>query len=125
MSTTTYEKIEKLCKEHGIAITKLEAELGFGRGSIGKLKKGGSCSADRLAKIADYFHVPLEELRVVTFKLNQDAYQKMMDNIRDSIAPGLSDVTNMYISLSEQDRREIYTLMKTKMEKYVKKELLG
>lgn len=52
----TYEIILALCREKGIAPTVLEKELGFGRGSIGKLKKGGT-SADRLQKIADYFGV--------------------------------------------------------------------
>lgn len=35
---STYEIIKKLCSEHGIALTALEKELGFGRGSLGKLK---------------------------------------------------------------------------------------
>lgn len=33
---STYEIIKKLCRERGIAVTALEKELGFGRGSIGK-----------------------------------------------------------------------------------------
>ena len=52
---STYDKIAELCKERGISVTGLEAELGFGRGSIGKMKKGGSTSIARLQKIADYF----------------------------------------------------------------------
>ena len=35
---STYETIKTLCKERGIAVTALEKELGFGRGSIGKLR---------------------------------------------------------------------------------------
>ena len=58
---TSYEIILELCKGKGIAPTALEKELGFGRGSIGKLKKGGT-SADRLQKIADYFGVSAEYL---------------------------------------------------------------
>ena len=49
---TAFTVIEKLCNEKGIAITALEKELGFGRGSIGKLKKGGSMSFKRLQKVA-------------------------------------------------------------------------
>ena len=37
----TYEIIKDLCDRKGIAVTVLEKELGFGRGSIGKLKNGG------------------------------------------------------------------------------------
>lgn len=58
---STYEIIMKLCEEHGIAATALETKLGFGRGSIGKLKNG-STSVKRLQKIADYFGVTLEYL---------------------------------------------------------------
>lgn len=50
---TTYDRINALCKERGISITALEEELGFGRGSIGKLKKGTTMSSSRLQKIAD------------------------------------------------------------------------
>ena len=50
---TTYDRINELCKERGISITALEEELGFGRGSIGKLKKGTTMSSTRLQKIAD------------------------------------------------------------------------
>ena len=59
---TTYEAIERLCRERGIAITALEKELGFGRGSIGKLKKGGKTSTERVMAIADYFGVPVNSL---------------------------------------------------------------
>lgn len=55
---SVYEKVLELCKGYGIPQTVLEKELGFGRGSIGKLRKGKT-SVDRLQKIADYFKVPL------------------------------------------------------------------
>lgn len=58
---STYEVIKQLCDEHGIAQTALEKELGFGRGSLGKLKSGGT-SAKRLQKIADYFSVSINYL---------------------------------------------------------------
>ena len=56
----TYEIIKRLCDDRGIAITKLEKELGFGRGSIGKLKEGRQMNTDRIKKVAEYFDVPLE-----------------------------------------------------------------
>ena len=52
-----YDRISELCKNKGITIMKLEQELGFSNGSIGKLKKGGTIRADRLARIADYFGI--------------------------------------------------------------------
>ena len=58
---STYDVIKKLCTEHGIALTTLEKELEFGRGSLGKLKSGGT-SAKRLQKVADYFGVSINYL---------------------------------------------------------------
>lgn len=58
---TTYDRIIELCKEHNVKQTTLEKELGFGRGSIGKMKQYGT-SYDRLKKIADYFDVPVAYL---------------------------------------------------------------
>lgn len=57
-----YDKIQELCEKQGIAITALEKELGWGRGSIGKLKKGASTSTDRLQALAEYFHVSTDYL---------------------------------------------------------------
>ena len=52
----TVERIKELCKERGIAISRLEKDLGFANGYFGGLKKG-SLPADRLQKVADYFDV--------------------------------------------------------------------
>lgn len=48
-------------QKNNLAVTALEKELGFGRGSIGKLKSGKT-SADRLQKIANYFNVSVNYL---------------------------------------------------------------
>ena len=58
---TTYDIIAGLCKKQNLAVTALERELGFGRGSIGKLRNGKT-TFDRLQKIANYFDVPVEYL---------------------------------------------------------------
>lgn len=58
---STYERIKELCNKKGIAQTALEKELGFGRGSIGKLRNGNT-TVERLQKIADYFGVTVDYL---------------------------------------------------------------
>ena len=58
---TTYDVISELCKKQNLAITALERELGFGRGSIGKLRTGNT-TLERLHKIADYFGVSVNYL---------------------------------------------------------------
>ena len=67
-----YDRIKKLCDQTGIAVTALESELGFGRGSIGKMRTAKSVSADRVAKIADYFGVTTEYL--ITGETNDGYY---------------------------------------------------
>ena len=93
---STYEIIKQLCDEHGIALTALEKELGFGRGSLGKLKSGGT-SAKRLQKIADYFGVPINYLmsgeasvkisNLISTKDERDI-AKDMENIRQKLMSG-------------------------------------
>ena len=72
---STYDRIASLCKEKGISVTGLEAELGFGRGSLGKMKKGGSTSVARLQKIADYFGVGVNELMDESDSVQTDALE--------------------------------------------------
>lgn len=95
---STYEVIKQLCDEHGIALTALEKELGFGRGSLGKLKSGGT-SAKRLQKIADYFNVSINYLMAgeTSDKVNDISQlstkderdiAKDMENIRKKLMSG-------------------------------------
>lgn len=95
---STYEVIKQLCDEHGIALTALEKELGFSRGSLGKLKSGGT-SAKRLQKIADYFGVSINYLMngETTEKINNTSQlstkderdiAKDMENIRQKLMNG-------------------------------------
>lgn len=58
---STYEKVIDLCRKNNIKQTTLEAELGFGRGSIGKLRRVET-SPKRLKAIADYFGVSVDYL---------------------------------------------------------------
>ena len=76
---TTYDRINELCKERGISITALEEELGFGRGSIGKLKKGTTMSSARLQKIADRLETTTDYLLngVQTFEQGESYYKDM------------------------------------------------
>ncbi len=90
---TTYEIIKELCKEKGIAVTALEKELGFGRGSIGKLRNG-STTIERLQKIADFFNVSIEYLNsgttyepTLTSKDERDIAQDL-DNIMAKLSAG-------------------------------------
>ena len=70
---SAYDQIKKLCDERGIAVTALEKELGFGRGSIGKMRTVRP-SADRIQKIADYFGVSFSYLMTGEEPENEQPY---------------------------------------------------
>lgn len=58
-----YDRICELCAEHGLPLTGLEAKLGFGNGSLCRLKTPGtSLASDRLQKVATYFGVTMDYL---------------------------------------------------------------
>ena len=59
---TSVEIVRNLCKERHVSIAKLERELGFANGYIGKLKKG-TFPTDKAMAIANYFNVPIEYLQ--------------------------------------------------------------
>lgn len=55
------ERIKALANHRGLGLPKLEAELGFGNGTIVKWDKS-SPSVDKLQKVADYFDVSVDYL---------------------------------------------------------------
>ena len=55
------EKVKLLCKARGITVEKLEKELKFGHGTIGRWNKYNP-QMPRLAAVATYFNVPVESL---------------------------------------------------------------
>jgi len=57
----TIEKIRNICKEKGIAVSKVERDLGFSNGYINSQKKG-RIQFERLVKISGYLRVPMDEL---------------------------------------------------------------
>ena len=88
---STYETIKMLCNEKGIAVTALEKELGFGRGSIGKMRNSHT-SVERLQKIAEYFGVSTDYLlkgsnSELTEKDNRDI-AKDLDSIMEKLTAG-------------------------------------
>ena len=63
MNDALYMRIKKICDDNGIKVTKLEQELGWGRGSIGKIRNAKKKpSIERLQEIADYFNIQLSDI---------------------------------------------------------------
>lgn len=62
MDSIIYTRIKMLCERNGISITKLENEMGFSSGAIGKWRTSASPSIDKLYKVAKYFGVSIDYL---------------------------------------------------------------
>ena len=56
-----YERVKSLCREYEITIAGLERICGFGNGTIKKWEHT-TPSGDRLARVADHFHVTVDFL---------------------------------------------------------------
>ena len=102
---STYDVIADLCKKNKIAVTALEKELGFGRGSIGKLRNGNT-TIERLQKIANFFGVTVDYLTSDSESSSQELTSKDMKDITkdvESIMQKLSDKENGPASYDGQD----------------------
>lgn len=58
---TLRDRIRELANKKGMSLPALEAELGFGNGTIVKWDKA-SPNSEKLTKVADYFHVSVDFL---------------------------------------------------------------
>ena len=73
-----YEKLKKICNEHGTTVSGLEKTLGFSNASLSK----GTPRADRLFKIAEYFDVPMEYFFDDAERLDY-YYEKLQEQISE------------------------------------------
>lgn len=62
MESILNQRIRLLCEKKDISVTRLESELGFGNGAIGKWEKSCSPSIDKIAKVANFFGVTTDYL---------------------------------------------------------------
>lgn len=69
---TPYLRIKELAEAHNVSIAEVERTLDFSSGLIGKWKTAQP-SADKLAAVADYFHVSTDYLMGRTNKRNLTA----------------------------------------------------
>lgn len=129
---TLKEKIKKLANDKGLSLPSLESELGFGNGTILKWDKS-TPNADKLAKVADYFHVSVdyllgreEDLSVLTEKDEKDI-AKTMNKIKKQLISeqGLMfdgeilDEETAQLLLEELERQE--RIVKAINKKYIPK----
>lgn len=66
MASILYARIEELCENHEISITRLEKECGFSNATIKKWKDTSIPGIDKVQKIAKYFNVTTDYLLGIT-----------------------------------------------------------
>ena len=57
-----YEKLKKLCFEHGISVSKLAVDLNMSTTTVTGWKRGAKPQPAQVKKIAEYFEIHTDEL---------------------------------------------------------------
>lgn len=97
------ERIKDLCLTKDISISRLEKELGLANGSIKKWSKT-TPSGDRLAKVADYFHISTDYLlgrepnyNCYDFQFSVSRSVHLTENDKEKLIKTFKDITNLYL----------------------------
>lgn len=98
---TVFDRVKSLANSQGVSISRLEEDLGFGKNSLYSWKTK-TPNGDRLAKVADYFHVSTDYL------LGRDDPEQQPVDLADMDAL----VTYQGKDIPEQDRELINDLLK-------------
>lgn len=117
----TIDVIKSLCKKHGISVSSLEKDLGYGNGSLAKAKV---IPSDRIYEIAKYFAVSMEflmgeEENERTYYFNEETREMaqtifehkelrmLFDTARDADPEDLQAVHTMLLALKRKERGNI------------------
>ena len=94
-----YERIDELCKQHNTNVTAMCRELKIQRSSLSELKAGRakSISADKVAKIADFFNVSASYITtgVTSTVTTSDSVEKIdINDIRYAAYQEMKDISD-------------------------------
>lgn len=89
---TRLEILKELCKGRDITINRLEQELGFSQGALGKINSSMP-KADKLQALAQYFHVPMEIL------LSEDVDAETLNKFKEF--PDWNDILSCFQDSSQ------------------------
>jgi len=103
-----YDLIKRLCDEKGIAITKMEADLGYGRGTIGKYKNAVKMPpADKLQAIADYLGVSVGYLMS-----GDEALRNVVEEMQTEEDTDLKELFSIAMKASPEERKQFIRVAK-------------
>ena len=104
MDSILYQRIEQLCADKGITMSKLAADLGFSSSLIRKWKGETSPSIDKVKLIAEYFGVSLDYL-IGMSEIPSSAEKLMADEDIISLQRARS-------KMSEQDKDKMMKMIR-------------
>ena len=102
------ERIRQLCAQNGTTIARLERQLNFGNGTIGRWSSA-SPTVERLGKVADYFGVSVDYL---TGREQQETLDNLyLSCLRRAQSQGIDPrdlelVVNTILQLRKRDETE-------------------
>jgi transcriptional regulator with XRE-family HTH domain len=104
------ERIREICQEHNINLPKLEAELGFGKGTISKWDKSAP-SIDKLMKVADYFKISLDELvyTIRIYDIRPEEQRKMPKDLKKLLKS--EEIALNGRLLTDEDKQKMYRII--------------
>lgn len=94
------ERVQRLCKQQGVSIAKLERDIDLSKGAVYKWKNSNP-SMDVLKKLSAYFNVPAEQITHGT----SDEEEIYINDVLENILRSLDNGTGLYPSgkLPESD----------------------
>lgn len=107
---TLMQRIKQLCDSHGETLASLERKMDFGNGTIRRWDNA-TPSGDKLAKVADFFHVSVDYL------LGRDTNHENDSNVPDENFTILSRNAK---KLSPEKRKQLLDMAKVMFEEEFK-----
>ena len=93
-----YKKVEKLCQDKGISLTRLTIDLGISKSNQTSWKRGSKPQNKTISNIAAYFGVPISYFSDNTCI----AGSQFADDYHGTIVPTLTSANGSMRKLSEQ-----------------------
>ena len=94
-NSTIVDRIRILANSRGLSLTSLEVALKLGNGTISRWNKS-SPNSDKLMRVADYFHVPIDYLLGRDKSFYGDVFSKEVDHWSKPISINGTDTWSNY-----------------------------
>lgn len=106
-----YERLEELCKEHGISPTAVTVQLGISKGTMSNWKKGATPGGDIIIKFAKHFNVSADYLLEIDKEECPSDEEEHLIQIFEN-EPETKAFFEMALSLTNDEKKDLVKLVK-------------